>query len=160
MNPATLHTLTELAKAKTEAAQTRHATLQRALEQARTHLCTLRQYAGEYEERARCRPGDQRDPTAERNQTVFLERLHEAVATQLREIASREQALAGAANDLVQCLRKLKSLETLATRHVERERRTEARRDQKNTDEFAQRSGGQKATIGLDQSAATAGSES
>jgi len=160
MNPATLQTLTELAKAKCDAAQARYATLQRALEQARSHLTTLQQYAREYEERARCRAGDQRDPSAERNQLVFLERLHEAVLAQARETEGREQAAAAAANDLTQCLRKHKSLETLAQRRVERERRTEARREQKSTDEFAQRSQERAAALGLNPATATARSES
>jgi len=160
MNPATLHTLIELAKTKSDAAQARFAALQRALEQARAHLTTLRQYAREYEDRARCRPGDKRDPSAERNQIVFLERLHEAVAAQVREVEAREKAAAGAASDLAQCLRRRKSLETLAQRRIERERRAEARRDQKNTDEFAQRSQDRAAAVGLGQTPATAGSES
>ncbi len=160
MNPETLRTLIELAKSKCDAAQARHATLLRALEQARAHLATLHQYAQEYEERARCRPGDSRDPSAERNQVVFLERLQQAVAAQQRQIETREQAVAQAASELVICLRKHKSLETLASRRLERQRRSEIRRDQKNTDEFAQRSHKQAADVGLGSRAAVAGSES
>lgn len=160
MNPETLQTLIELAKSKTDTAQARHATLQRALDQARAHLATLRQYAQEYEERARCRPGDRRDPSAERNQIVFLQRLHEAVATQEQEIEAREKAVAQAASEVALCLRKYKSLDTLASRRLERQRRSELRRDQKNTDEFAQRSQDRAAAVGLSQRAAIAGSES
>jgi len=160
MNPETLHTLIELAKTKSDAAQARHATLQRALEQARAHLAMLRQYAQEYEERSRCRPGDRRDPSAERNQVVFLERLHEAVRAQEREIEARGQAVAHAAVEVALCLRKHKSLETLASRRLERLRRSEVRRDQKDTDEFAQRSQERAAAVGLGQKAAIAGSES
>jgi flagellar FliJ protein len=160
MNPETLHTLIELAKTKSDAAQARHATLQRALEQARAHLATLHQYAQEYEERSRCHPGDRRDPSAERNQVVFLERLHEAVRAQEREIEARGQAVAQAAVEVALCLRKHKSLETLASRRLERQRRSEARRDQKNTDEFAQRSQNRATVVGLGQGAAIAGSES
>lgn len=160
MNPETLQTLIELAKSKSDAAQARHATLLRALEQARAHLATLDQYAQEYEERARCRPGDRRDPSAERNQIVFLERLQGAVATQEREIEAREQAVAQAASEVTQCLRKHKSLETLASRRLERQRHSEVRRDQKDTDEVAQRSQSRAAAIGLGQGAAIAGSES
>lgn len=159
MNPATLHTLIELAKAKSDAAQARYAAVRRALEQARSHLATLHQYAREYEERARCRPGESRDPSAERNQIAFLDRLQQAVAAQASEIELREQAVATAASDLALCLRKHKSLETLALRRVERERRAEARRDQKNTDEFAQRSQERVAALGLGQDAALAGSK-
>jgi len=160
MNPETLHTLIELAKNKSDAAQARHATLQRALELTRAHLATLRQYAQEYEERARCQPGDQRDPSAESNQVVFLERLHEAVAAKQRELEAREQAVAQAASEVALCLRKHKSLETLASRRLERARRNEVRRDQKNTDEIAQRSQNRTAAFGIGQGTAIAGSES
>ena len=159
MNPATLHTLIELAKGKCDAAQVRYAASQRALEQARAHLATLRQYATEYDERARCRPGDSRDPSAEVNQLVFLERLQQAIAVQEKELEARERAAAAAAADLALCLRKRKSLETLDSRRVERERRTQARRDQKSTDESAQRSQERAAAVGINQGAATAGSE-
>jgi len=160
MNPATLQTLIELAAAKSDAAQARCAALQRSVEQARAHLTTLRQYAGEYHDRARCRTGDSLDPSANRNQVIFLERLQSAVDTQSRELELRQKAVASAADELARCLRRRKSLETLALRRVEHERRAEARRDQKNTDEFAQHSQERAAAVGLGQGAAPAGSES
>jgi len=160
MNPATLRTLIELAAAKCDAAQARYAAMQQLAEKARAHLLMLRQYAKEYDERARCKTGDSRDPSAERNQVVFLDRLQLAVGAQERELAVREKAAAAAAGEVALCLRKRKSLETLALRRIERERIAEARREQKNTDEFAQRSTERGTAAGLEKGAATAGSES
>jgi flagellar protein FliJ len=159
MNPATLTLLIERARSRSEAAQLRFANLQRLVGQARAHLAMLRQYAQEYNERARCRPGDDRDPSAERNQMAFLERLEQAVAAQVRELALRENAANAGAGELALCQRKHKSLQTLALRRVDQERRVEARRDQKNTDEFAQRAHERAAATGLLHVESNAGSK-
>ncbi len=139
MNPETLALLIEQAKERTDAAQMRLANAQRQVEQARSHLEVLRQYAREYAERAACRPGDLRDPSAQQNQLVFLDRLQQAADTQVREVSQREASAGVAAAELAQCRKKQKSLETLLQRQAESLRLAQARRDQKNTDEFAQR---------------------
>lgn len=139
MDASTLQTLIARARSRSEIAQGRHAAAQRRLEQGRAHLQTLRQYALEYESRARSRAGDRRDPSAERNQTVFLDRLGEAVAAQEREVGAREGIVRATGAELALCLRRQKSLQTLLQRQLERARRDQARREQKQTDEFAQR---------------------
>jgi flagellar FliJ protein len=138
MNPATLRLLIERAKASSELAQARHGGLRRSEDQARTHLNMLRQYAAEYDERARARPGDSRDPSADRNQVVFLARLQVAIDTQVQEVETRARAVAAAALEVAACLQRQKSLETLDLRRQQQEQRVAARRDQKATDEFAQ----------------------
>jgi flagellar FliJ protein len=139
MNPKTLCLLIEQAKEKSDAALLRFANLQRLVEQARAHLEVLRQYAREYDERANCRPGDVRDPSAQLNQVNFLARLQQAVDTQVREMEIRRATADTSAGELAQCRKKLKSLETLLQRKNEQLRLAQARRDQKDTDEFAQR---------------------
>jgi flagellar FliJ protein len=150
MNPRILDTLIEQASAKAEAAQVRYASLRRMVDQANGHLATLRQYAREYEARARCQAGDRRDPSAERNQVQFLARLQEAVQTQVREVEIREAAAATASQELAQCRQRLKSLETLAQRRREQLQRMQTRREQKHTDEFAQRAHERTASAGSD----------
>lgn len=159
MNPATLRTLLERAKARSDAAQLRYAGLLRSADRARAHLGVLRQYAQEYDDRARCRSGDSRDPSADRNQTAFLVRLQQAVEAQVREIEVRQSATDAAASDLALCLQQRKSLETLALRRIEQERRVQAQRDQKSTDEFAQRAHDRAASTGLHRGENNAGSE-
>ena len=139
VNPATLRLLIDRARAATELAQARHGNLRRAEEQARSHLAMLHQYAGEYEERARARPGDSRDPSADRNQVVFMARLQVAIDTQSGDVQVRAGAAAAAAQDVASCLQRLKSLEALDQRRISQEQRLATRRDQKITDEFAQR---------------------
>jgi flagellar FliJ protein len=141
MNATTLRLLIERAKAASELALARHGQLRRAEEQARVHLGMLQQYAGEYAERARSRTGDSRDPSADRNQVVFLARLQVAIDTQAAEVTARAAAAATAAQEVAACRQRQKSLETLDARRRQDEARTAARREQKDTDEFAQRAG-------------------
>jgi flagellar FliJ protein len=117
----------------------RLANARRAVDQARKHLEVLRRYAQEYDDRAGVRTGDSRDPSAERNQMIFIARLGEAVQTQERELEACEFAAKTAANDVAACMKRQKSLETLAQRKQEQVQRVEAKRDQKVTDEYAQR---------------------
>lgn len=139
MHPETLALLIERARLRTEAAQLRQANLQRLVEQAREHLALLQQYAAEYDARAAHRAGEVFDPRAQQNQIGFLARLCVAVEAQERELAIREATATAAASELAQCRQKQLSLETLMQRQLEAQRQAEARRDQKNTDEFAQR---------------------
>ena len=106
MSPATLRLLIDRARAASELAQARHGSARRAEDQARVHLTMLRQYAGEYGERARARPGDSRDPSADRNQVVFLERLQVAIDTQVLEVETRNRAAAAAAQEVSLCLQR------------------------------------------------------
>jgi flagellar FliJ protein len=139
MNPETLRLLIERARAASELAQARHGGLRRAEEQSRSHLAMLHQYAGEYDERGRARLGDNRDPSADRNQVAFMARLQVAIDTQASEVAARAAAAASAAQDVASCLQRQKSLEALDQRRIRQQQQVAARRDQKNTDEFAQR---------------------
>jgi len=141
MNPATLQMLIARARDALDRAQQQHARAQRAAAQAQAHLDMLHQYAREYAVRERCQPGQDRDPSADLNQRAFRARLQDAVDAQQREVAVHQGALGTAAQALNACLQKHKSLETLALRRRDQERLRQNRRDQKLTDEFAQRAG-------------------
>jgi flagellar FliJ protein len=139
MDSATLQALIARAAARGDAARLRLAGLQRLLDQARAHLQVLRQYAREYEDKARKQAGDRRDISAERNEQIFLGRLDAAVDTQQRDVEHREKAVGTAMAELALCLQRRKSLETLLQRQEDQRRRAQARYEQKQTDEFAQR---------------------
>jgi len=149
MNPATLQMLIARARDALDRAQQQHARAQRAAAQAQAHLDMLHQYAREYAVRERCQPGQDRDPSADLNQRAFRARLQDAVDAQQREVAVHQGALGTAAQALNACLQKHKSLETLALRRRDQERLRQNRRDQKLTDEFAQRAGAQAADRGF-----------
>lgn len=139
MNPATLRVLIDRATDASQNAQALLGRLRRSEEQAKAHLETLRQYLHEYEERGRRRSGDERDPSADHNFAAFLVRLQQAIDTQEQEVRTRESATAAGAQEVSRCLQRQKSLEALDRRRITAEQLVQTRRDQKNTDEFAQR---------------------
>jgi flagellar protein FliJ len=139
MESAQLSTLFELAKTARDAAANRLARLEQQAQQAREHLQTLQGYSDDYATRLQTQPGDTLDPAAQANKRAFLARLRAALQTQQAEVGAREQASAAARAELAVSQRKIKSLETLIRRRADETRRTESRREQRGTDEAAQR---------------------
>ena len=139
MNPTQLNRLLELTRIARDAAATRLARLEQQTRQAREHLQTLLGYSEDYAARLQARVGDELDPAAQSNQRAFMARLRLALETQQREVDAREQAAAGARAELSGCQRKLKSLETLMERRAQEELQRTSRREQRHTDELAQR---------------------
>jgi len=139
MDATQLSRLFELAKTARDAAAARLARLEQQAQQAREHLQTLVSYADDYALRLQTQPGDALDPAAQLNKRAFLARLRGALQAQQGEVGAREQACAASRADLAVCQRKIKSLEALIQRrHIEASRQ-EARREQRHTDEAAQR---------------------
>jgi flagellar protein FliJ len=139
MTPTQLATLLDLTRIARDSAATRVARLEQQAQQARDHLQTLLGYSDDYTARLQTNTGDELDPAAQSNQRAFLTKLRVAVQTQQREVGAREQATAAARAELAVCQRKLKSLETLIERRAQEESRQVARREQRHTDEAAQR---------------------
>jgi flagellar FliJ protein len=136
MHPKQLNTLLDLTRTARDAAATR---LAHQVQQAREHLQTLVGYSSDYATRLHEQAGDELDPAAQSNKRAFLARLRVALETQQREVGAREQASAAARAELAACQRKLKSLETLIERRAREELARTARREQRHTDEVAQR---------------------
>lgn len=139
MHPKQLNTLLDLTRTARDAAATRLARLEHQVQQAREHLQTLVGYSSDYATRLQEQAGDELDPAAQSNKRAFLARLQVALETQQREVGAREQASAAARAELATCQRKLKSLETLIERRAREELALTARREQRHTDEVAQR---------------------
>jgi flagellar protein FliJ len=139
MNANQLNTLLDVTRIARDSAAARLARLEEQVNQAREHLQTLLGYSNDYAARLQARAGDELDPSAQANQRAFLSRLRVALETQQREVGAREQASAAARAELAACQRKLKSLETLLERRAQEESQRTARREQRNTDEMAQR---------------------
>jgi flagellar FliJ protein len=141
MKSESLATLIELARIERDALLARQAEVERNAERARQSLRMLRGYTGDYEGRSRNREGEVRDPSADENTRAFLGRLGVAVQTQEQDVQMREQALERARALTREAERRLRSLGTLVERRAEEERLRTERRDQKLTDEMAQRAG-------------------
>jgi flagellar FliJ protein len=143
MNANQLNTLLEVTRIARDSAATRLARLEEQVRQAREHLQTLKGYSNDYAARLQARAGDELDPAAQTNQRAFLLRLRVALETQQREVGAREQASVAARSELAACQRKVKSLETLLERRAQEESQRVARREQRHTDEVAQRTSSQ-----------------
>jgi flagellar FliJ protein len=139
MDPTQLNTLFELTRTSRDAAATRLARLEKQVQLAREHLETLLGYSNDYATRLQTQAGDELDPAAQSNRRAFLAKLRIALETQQREVGAREQASAAARGELAVCQRKFKSLETLIERRAQEAQRSTARREQRHTDEAAQR---------------------
>lgn len=140
MDSTQLTTLLDLTRVARDAAASRLARLEQQVRQAREHLQTLEGYSSDYSAKLQHHEGDALDPAAQSNKRAFLAKLRIALETQQREVAAREQASASARSELAVCQRKLKSLETLIQRRAQEQMLHAARRDQRQTDEAAQRS--------------------
>lgn len=137
MDLLNLRKLIELAATARDAAALRRAQAQGLLAQARDQLDTLHGYAQDYEARAQRMLAAGCDIAAQSNLRAFTAKLRRAVEQQRGEVARREQVVAAAAAEFLQMQRKLKSLEALAERRLDGERRSAARREQKTMDELA-----------------------
>lgn len=135
----TLATLIELAEGRKNKAAQEFAQAAAAHSRARERLVLIENYRSDYESRMRNQTGIGLDGTLVGNYARFIQQLTEAVEQQAQEV----ERCAGHMNATRVAFfgeeRKLKSLEILAQRETQRQESTEARRIQKQIDEFASR---------------------
>lgn len=137
MKTQSLPLLIELATSERDRAASRYAhTLQQA-QQIDRQLGTLSNYAGDYARRGHQRRLSGIDAAANLNQSAFVGRIDQVLEQQKAEL-ERVRALAETERQAMLVLeKKLKSLETLATRQAETLRAAQAKREQKLMDEMA-----------------------
>ncbi len=140
MESTNLRMLIELAIASRDGAAAQLAQARAHLTQAQTQLSALQNYAREYSGRAQQQAHSGIDVATQANWRAFDSKLAAAIAQQGREIEHRRALVLAAQNELSDMQRRLKSLETLATRQIELARQKTTRREQKHTDELAARS--------------------
>lgn len=134
---SSLPLLIELAGRERDEAATRCARLQTQLHQLERQLDALANYAGDYARRGHQRRLLGMDAAASANQSAFVGRIDQVRETQKAEL-ERLRALAEAERQTMFALeRRLKSLETLATRQTSLLDQLRARQEQKITDELA-----------------------
>jgi flagellar FliJ protein len=139
MDSANLNMLIEMAKTARDAAANRCAQARQQVEQARQQLELLRGYAREYDRRALATLSHGVDLAAQNNLRSFVAKLARAVEIQQNEVAQREAVLASADGELTQMRMRLGSLEKLAARQELSEQNKARRREQRATDEMANR---------------------
>lgn len=134
-----LQPLLDLAQTRTDEAARKLGELIASERSVEQKLKLLEDYRQEYNERFMQAVREGIGPDAWRNYTAFLGRLDDAVAVQRKAVEqSRQQTAQGQQHWLAQRNR-LKAFDTLSQRHQAGVARSEAKREQKLTDEHAAR---------------------
>ncbi len=138
-NTFNLQPLVHLAKQKNDAATRKLGQLNQQQQSAQGKLDTLmqfrRDYQGKFQEAAR-NGMDQHDL---RNFQNFINRLDEAITQQRGVMEQAQRSVQNGRSELTETQRRMKSFDTLAQRHVEAEKKLEAKTEQKIQDEHSGR---------------------
>ena len=136
-----LQPLLDLANTRTDEAARKLGELVAAERDVEQKLKMLEDYRQEYNERFVQAARDGLSPDAWRNYSAFIAKLDDAIAAQRKVVEqSRTRTVEGQQAWLAQRT-KLKAFDTLAQRHQQTVARSEARQEQKQSDEHAARRG-------------------
>lgn len=136
---STLETLIELATTDVEEAAARLGRAVRVVTEARDKLALLAGYREDYASGFQATMANGFTPMAYRNFQAFMDKLDQAVAGQHQVIADAERRLETERGNWRECERKRISYDALATRARTAADNKVAKREQKETDEFAAR---------------------
>lgn len=139
IKPFSLQPLVHLAQQKNEAATRKFGQLNQQQQAAQTKLDTLLQYRKDYQTRFQEAVQNGMSQSDLHNFQNFIQRLDEAIAQQRK---ANEQALTSVQkgrSDLQDTQRKMRSFDTLEQRHLENERKLEAKSEQRQQDEHTGR---------------------
>lgn len=135
----TLDTLIDLATDDRDAAAVALGRLQQDHRVSEQKLQALLDYRAEYQRRFDDALGDGMSMHTLQNYQRFVASLKQAIETQRGALDQSERRVEGGNDQWRSRQRRLQSFDVLATRRREADARTEARRDQRQTDEFASR---------------------
>lgn len=138
-NLSTMNTLIELATEEVSEAAVRLGHAVKAATEAEEKLTLLMQYQDDYA--ARFQADREAGMTAKdyRNYTNFIEKLDQAIKGQQMVVQDARRQTERKKAEWQECERKRASYETLATRTKKAIQKKEDRKEQKETDEFANR---------------------
>lgn len=146
--PFPLDTLLNLAHQQNDAAARKLGQLNRQELSAQARLSALQEYRRDYQQQFETAEKNGISPADMRNFQQFIDRLDQAIRQQQQEIDKAHSSVQKGRHELLDSTRKMKSFDTLAQRHVESERKVEARSEQRLQDEqsgrFAARHAGDK----------------
>jgi flagellar FliJ protein len=134
-----LDTLIELATKQSDDAAKRLGKAVRAGDDAQQKLQLLMQYRDDYAARLRSSAVTGLTASGYRNFQMFLDKLDDAIASQQRAVQDAQRRVNNERNAWQSSERKRMSYDTLATRAMNAQLLKQARREQKQTDEFAAR---------------------
>lgn len=137
--PFSLQTVLELMQVRADDATHRLARLIASERDAKSKLEMLQQYRDEYATRFRQAAQNGLVQREWHNYQEFLNRLDEAIDSQLKAVELQVEHTAAGQTQWQQHRKKLKAFNTLSDRHYASENALELKREQKTQDEFAGR---------------------
>jgi flagellar protein FliJ len=118
---------------------------------AQTKLNTLEQYREDYQMRLQQEIQNGINQINLRNFQNFIRRLDEAVTQQLNVLEQISRAIQAGRSELENTQRKMRSFDTLAQRHIEKEKKLEGKLEQRQQDEHSGRHSARKVMAAKDE---------
>lgn len=137
--PFTLQPLVNLAHKKNDAAMQKFGKLNQQEQAALAKLDTLLQYRKDYQTRYHEAVQTGISHSDLSNFQNFMARLDEAIAQQQKIVEQIHCSVETGRNEMQDASRKMKSFDTLSQRHIEKERKVEAKSEQRLQDELSGR---------------------
>ena len=134
-----LQPLVNLAQQKNDAATKKLGQLNRIQQSAQSKLEMLLQFRKDYQVKLQQAEKDGMGLDDLRNFRDFIRRLDEAITQQSAVVAQAQVSVQTGRSELTEAQRRMKSFDTLAHRHVEAEKKLDAKKEQKILDEHTGR---------------------
>jgi flagellar protein FliJ len=139
IKPFSLQPLVHLAQQKNDAATRKLGQLNHQHQTAQSKLDALQQYRKDYQLKFQEEARHGMSPADMKNFQDFIERLDQAITQQTAVIQKTDAGVQSGRTELRDTSRKMKSFDTLAQRHVDAEKKLEAKSEQRLQDEFSGR---------------------
>lgn len=139
IKPFTLQPLVHLAQQRNDAATKKLGQLNQQHQSAQAKLDALLQYRKDYQAQFQEEAKKGMAPADMKNFQDFINRLDQAVKQQTAAIEKTKVGVQTGRTELMDTTRKMKSFDTLAQRHLDAEKKLEAKSEQRTQDEFTGR---------------------
>lgn len=139
IKPFSLQPLVHLAQQKNDAATKKLGQLNQQQQTAQQKLDALLQYRKDYQLKFQEEAKNGMAPADMKNFQDFIGRLDQAIQQQTSVIEKANVGVQTGRNELMDTTRKMKSFDTLAQRHIEAEKKLEAKSEQRIQDEHTGR---------------------
>ncbi|MBW8077499.1 MAG: flagellar export protein FliJ [Gallionella sp.] len=149
--PFTLQPLMNLAQHQSESATRELGQRNKQQHDAQEKLDMLQRFRSDYQTRLQTSAQSGMDPATLRNFQEFINKLDEAIAQQSKVLAQSKIAVQTGRGEFDSTQRKLKSFTTLQERHLEVQKRVEAKSEQRILDEHTGRFTARRMLLAEDQ---------
>lgn len=140
----TLQPVMDLAQHRKESATRELGQLNKQQHDAQSRLEMLQQYRKDYQERLQQLSKGGMAPADLRNFQQFINKLDEAISQQHKVVAMSNVSVQAGRSELDMTHRKLKSFTTLLERHIDEQKKVEAKSEQRALDEHTGRFAAQR----------------